>query len=128
MRLCDQLDRALYIPRCHGGLRPGPLSEDRRGGNVAQPHIIVEVLSATTESYDRGAKFAHYRRLPSLQEYVLVSQDKVLVERYTRKGDDWVLSEFNGLVDHCSSFTRSTAHIAVREIYAKVKFPDPSSA
>jgi Uma2 family endonuclease len=41
--------------------------------------VIVEVPSPTTEAYDRGKKFLHYRRLPSLQEYVLVSQDRILV-------------------------------------------------
>jgi Uma2 family endonuclease len=88
--------------------------------------LIVEVLSPTTEWYDRGAKFAHYRRLPSLQEYVLVSQDKVLIERYTRQGNDWVLSEFNELSDTVQFHSIDCA-ISVRDIYAKVKFPDSSS-
>jgi Uma2 family endonuclease len=47
--------------------------------------IIIEVLSRSTESYDRGRKFLHYQSLPSLQEYVLISQDKVQVEIYCRK-------------------------------------------
>ena len=55
--------------------------------------MIVEVLSASTESYDRGEKFMHYRRLESLREYVLVAQDKAIVERYTRQGDEWLLTE-----------------------------------
>jgi Uma2 family endonuclease len=93
---------------------------------LLNPTLIVEVLSPTTESYDRGAKFAHYRRLPSLQEYVLVSQDKVLVEHYTRRGDDWVLREFNEL-SNTVQFHSIDCAIAVREIYAKVKFPDASS-
>ena len=48
---------------------------------LLNPTVIVEVLSPTTESYDRGAKFGHYRRLASLKEYVLIAQDQVLVER-----------------------------------------------
>lgn len=47
---------------------------------IRYPCIIVEVLSPSTESYDRGAKFAHYRRLESLQEYVLISSDRINVE------------------------------------------------
>jgi Uma2 family endonuclease len=93
--------------------------------SLLNPTMIVEVLSPTTEAYDRGAKFAHYRRLESLKEYVLVSQDKILVERYTRQGDDWVLSEFSGLADTLELASIDCA-ISVREIYAKVKF-DASS-
>jgi Uma2 family endonuclease len=88
---------------------------------LLNPTMIVEVLSPTTESYDRGAKFADYRQLPTLKEYVLVSQDKVLVERYTRQGDDWVLSEFKGLADTLQLRSIDCA-VSLREIYAKVKF------
>jgi Uma2 family endonuclease len=95
--------------------------------SLLNPTIIVEVLSPTTESYDRGAKFGHYRRLESLKEYVLVSQDKVSVERYTRQGDDWLLSEFNGLADTLQLRSIDCA-ISLREIYARVKFDDSSSA
>ena len=51
--------------------------------------IIIEVLSASTESYDRGKKFLHYQSLASLQEYVLVSQEEMLVEVFHRKVSDW---------------------------------------
>jgi Uma2 family endonuclease len=61
---------------------------------VVNPVIIVEVLSEATEGYDRGEKFAHYRRLPSLREYLLVSQKEPRLELY-RKNEDghWVLFE-----------------------------------
>jgi Uma2 family endonuclease len=95
--------------------------------SLLNPTMIVEVLSPTTESYDRGDKFAHYQRLESLKEYVLVSQDKVLVERYTRRGDDWVLSEFNKLTDTLQLPSIACA-IPLREIYAKVKFDGSASA
>ncbi len=49
---------------------------------VQHPTVIVEVLSPATESYDRGAKFAQYRRLTSLQEYVLISSDRINVELF----------------------------------------------
>jgi Uma2 family endonuclease len=51
---------------------------------VLNPTILVEVLSDSTEAYDRGAKAAHYRRIPSLREYVLVSQHEPLIEVYRR--------------------------------------------
>ncbi len=83
--------------------------------------MIVEVLSTTTESYDRGRKFGHYRRLPSLKEYVMVSQDEVRVERYTRRGDDWILTEFTSL-DDVLRLASIDCEVPLREIYDKVIF------
>jgi Uma2 family endonuclease len=60
------------------------------GEAVTNPTILVEVLSEATERYDRDGKFQAYRRLPSLKEYVLVSQDKRCIEVYRREGDAWV--------------------------------------
>lgn len=58
------------------------------------PKLLVEVLSESTEAYDRGSKAAHYRRIPSLQEYVLVAQDEPRIEVYRRNDDGgWVLFE-----------------------------------
>lgn len=56
------------------------------------PCLIIEVLSPTTEAFDRGDKFADYRKLPSLQEYVLVSQNRISVEVFRRNSEgQWVL-------------------------------------
>ncbi len=60
---------------------------------ITNPTVIVEILSDSTEASDRGDKFAHYRRLPSLQHYVLVSQSVARVEVFTRQGDSWVLTD-----------------------------------
>jgi len=61
---------------------------------ITNPVLLAEVLSDTTEAYDRGAKAAHYRRLPSLHEYVLVSQAERLVEVYRRtEAGRWELLE-----------------------------------
>ncbi|WP_258182782.1 Uma2 family endonuclease [Enhygromyxa salina] len=61
---------------------------------ATNPTVIVEVLSDSTEAYDRGEKFAHYRRLPSLREYVLVSQREPRIESYFKNAAGvWVLSE-----------------------------------
>jgi Uma2 family endonuclease len=61
---------------------------------ITNPIVLVEVLSEATEAYDRGAKWAHYRRIPSLREYVLVSQPEPLVEVF-RRGEPgrWELLE-----------------------------------
>lgn len=61
---------------------------------IVNPTVIVEVLSESTERSDRGEKFAHYRRIPSLKEYVLVSQDERRIEIFRREGERWVLDEF----------------------------------
>jgi Uma2 family endonuclease len=61
---------------------------------TTNPILIVEVLSDSTEAYDRGQKFAHYRRLPSLREYLLVNQHEPRLEVYSKNTDgDWVLRE-----------------------------------
>ncbi|MDW8269982.1 MAG: Uma2 family endonuclease [Anaerolineae bacterium] len=64
-----------------------------RMDTVTNPVLIVEVLSPSTEAYDRGRKFEFYRSLESLQEYVLVDQDRFLVEHYRRREDGtWLLT------------------------------------
>src|SRR5262249_14599376 len=73
--------------------------EDAEEDTLLNPTVIVEVLSASTEAYDRGDKFAHYLHLESLQEFVMIAQDKVRVERYTRQEGDWrftVIEELDG--------------------------------
>jgi Uma2 family endonuclease len=68
--------------------------DDDASDVLLNPSVIVEVLSRSTEAYDRGQKFAHYMRLPSIREYVLIAQARMRVERFTR-GDDghaWVLT------------------------------------
>ena len=70
---------------------------DVQGDNVMNPRVIFEVLSPSTEAYDRGEKFALYRNITSLTDYLLVSQEMMRVEHYTRQLDNqWTLVEFNG--------------------------------
>lgn len=73
----------------------GPIERDPEDPNTAtNPTLIVEVLSESTEAFDRGTKFEHYRKIPSLVAYLLVSQDKPLIEVYTRNDDGtWTLTE-----------------------------------
>lgn len=73
----------------------GPLVSAEDDDNAAvNPILIVEVLSSSTEGYDRGQKFAHYRRLSSLRHYLLVAQDEPRLEVYSNDGDaGWMLTE-----------------------------------
>ncbi|MCE9529176.1 MAG: Uma2 family endonuclease, partial [Planctomycetales bacterium] len=65
---------------------------------ATNPHSLFEVLSRSTESYDRGLKFEFYRSLPSLQEYILVALDRPAVDRFVRQeSGQWLLFDYHGL-------------------------------
>jgi Uma2 family endonuclease len=95
-----------------------PRFEDNEFDTLLNPALIAEVLSDSTEADDRGRKFAAYRRLDSLREYVLVAQDRVQVELYARRGEQWVLSESTGLDDRLR-LDSIDCDLPLREIYAK---------
>jgi Uma2 family endonuclease len=98
-----------------------PEFEDAAFDTLLNPRAIVEVLSDSTEKYDRGVKFGHYRQLPSLQEYVLVAQDRFLVERYVRQADgSWVLTVFDQ-PSQVFAFASIPAQVPLAEIYRGVK-------
>jgi Uma2 family endonuclease len=99
-----------------------PQFEDTGLDTLLNPTVLVEVLSPSTEAGDRGHKFAHYRRIPSLQEYVLVAQDRVLVERHVRQENGWLLTEFNDL-EATLPLAAIGCEVALRDIYARVTFP-----
>jgi len=89
---------------------------------VLNPTLIVEVLSPSTEAYDRGFKFAQYRALESLQEYALVSQSEPRVEVFRRQSSgDWLLSESAGMESVCR-FDSVSCTVALKDIYDKVTF------
>ena len=71
--------------------------QDAKSDVVRDPRVIVEVLSRSTQDFDKGGKWDGYRSIPSLSAYVLVSQDTALVELYSRDGDGWRLTETRGL-------------------------------
>lgn len=101
-----------------------PQFEDKVKDTLLNPRAIVEVLSDSTEKYDRGIKFGHYRQLPSVKEYVLVAQDRPVVERYVRQADDtWVLTAFSD-VAQTFAFETIPAKIPLAEIYRGVTFPE----
>ena len=104
-----------------------PQLMDRMLDTLMNPALIVEVLSPSTEAYDRGEKFLHYRTIESLQEYVLVAQDRVLVERFVRSGEFWTLSTLVDLEDSLE-LTSVGCAMPLREIYEKVSLPSPEAA
>lgn len=90
---------------------------------LVNPTLIVEVLSPSTEAWDRGGKFAHYRRLPSLREYVLIAQDRPRVECYLRRGEEWILTEFSGM-DAVLTLASVQSQVPLTEIYDRVNLPE----
>ena len=87
---------------------------------VLNPVLLVEVLSSSTEDYDHGKKWENYRRIPALQDYLLVSQTRRRVERYSRQGDGfWLFSETMG-PDEEIRIEALGVTVRLAEIYAGV--------
>jgi Uma2 family endonuclease len=105
-----------------------PQFTDDHLDTLLNPTVIIEVLSPSTEAYDRGEKFAHYRRLGSLAEYVLVTQTRQRIERFRRQADEqWLFSETsetNGVVRLASV----DCSLALSEVYAGVPQPQQPDA
>ena len=99
-----------------------PQFKDQYFDVLLNPRVVIEILSKSTESFDRGFKFESYRRLPTFQEYVLISQKKPLVERFVRQPDEtWVMTTFEGL--DCEMVLSSVPiRIPMSEIYRDVEF------
>lgn len=70
-----------------------PQFSDSELDTLLNPTLIVEVLSPSTENYDRGVKFTRYRTIPSLREYLLIEQKRVHLEHFLRQDGDWLLHE-----------------------------------
>ena len=101
-----------------------PEFEDNQVDTLLNPRVVVEILSDSTEKYDRGSKFRNYRGISSLQEYVLVAQDRALIERYVRQADEnWLLTTFEGLTA-AFSLASISVRILLSEIYRGVTFPE----
>ncbi len=92
---------------------------------VLNPAVVIEVLSDSTQGYDRGKKFLNYQKIASLNEYILAEQDEPICTRYVRAPDGftWLRTTFEGL-DTSLTIETVSATIPMRDIYAGVEFPD----
>jgi Uma2 family endonuclease len=100
--------------------------DDQKRDTLLNPTLIVEVLSETTEAYDRSDKFDHYRQMESLQEYVLIAQDRPRLDHYARQtgGRQWLLTVFRDLQEH-APLPSIGCELALAEVYEKVELtPD----
>jgi len=96
--------------------------EDERFDTLLNPKVIIEILSPSTEPFDRGKKFTLYRQIDSLAEYLLIAQDETRVEQYVRQpGGDWVLSERTGL-DDAVTLPSLGLNLKLSDIYYRVSF------
>lgn len=93
---------------------------------ITNPAVVIEVLSPSTEGYDRNLKFRQYQQSPTLREYVLVSQDTATIEVYSRQPDNrWLITYFDGL-DAVFALESAPVKIPLADVYRNVDFPPPT--
>jgi Uma2 family endonuclease len=102
-----------------------PQYEEPERRALLNPILIIEVLSESTEAYDRGDKFAHYRRLASLRDYVLVASDRRSIERFSRVegGAEWLLTECT-VTAGAIELPSVGGSLSLDRVYSKVEFPN----
>jgi Uma2 family endonuclease len=100
---------------------------DDQRDTLLNPSLIVEVLSPSTELYDRVRKFEHYRSVESVSEYLLISSERVSAELYTRQQDGrWLLTAVNRMEDSLD-LQSVGAHLALSDLYERVDFTAPAA-
>ncbi|MEX0270819.1 Uma2 family endonuclease [Leptolyngbyaceae cyanobacterium UHCC 1019] len=121
-------DMRVWIPRYRLYVYPDvyiiqgqPVFQESRKDVVLNPKLIIEVLSKSTQNYDRTDKFRYYRSISEFQEYLLVSQYEMYVEHHTKTDDGWVLREYES--DSAIIQLESIGvDIAIADIYEGVTF------
>lgn len=124
------LPRAISTRKSKPGLptRDEPQLETNGGDVLLNPVVLLQVLSDSTEAYDRGKKFEHYRTIPSLQHYVLVAQDRHSIDCFSRKPDgSWTLHSCQTLDDKVG-LAAIDCQLLASEVYDKVVFQDQADS
>src|SRR6185369_7490553 len=104
-----------------------PLLEDEHHDTLLNPALIIEVLSPSSEAYDRGKKFEHYRGIESLVEYLLVAQDEPRIEQYLRQADGrWLFTAVAGL-EAAIALPSIQCELSLAEVYDKVSLGSSES-
>jgi len=100
-----------------------PLLADDHQDVLLNPAVIFEILSPSTERYDRGLKRQRYRTIATLQDYILVSQNEIRVEQYTRQENNlWILRDYETL-DEELNIASIGVSLSMRAIYNRIEFP-----
>ncbi len=102
--------------------------DDRKRTTILNPRVVFEVLSESTEAYDRGRKFSLYREVESMEEYVLLSQAEPLIETFRRHSDgNWQITVNRG-IDALAPLRSVNIDLPLAEVYAGIEFPLPGGA
>ncbi|MBB6051934.1 Uma2 family endonuclease [Armatimonas rosea] len=101
-----------------------PLFYNTRRDTILNPTVVFEILSESTEAFDRGEKFRRYRSLPGLKAIVFVSQNRILVECWSRKDDAWQVDDGETLVGSLY-IPPLDIEISLAALYDGLEFPDP---
>ncbi len=100
--------------------------EDPNRHTILNPRVIVEVLSPSTEAYDRGDKFEYYQGIDSLEEYVLIAQDRPAAQSFLRQPDGtWSMMGIHG-IEAALRLRSLQIEVPLAEIYYRVEFPERS--
>lgn len=100
-----------------------PQFSDDMFDTLLNPTVIIEILSQSTEGYDRGKKFQHYQQLRSLKEYLLIAQDAYHVDHFVRQGEiNWLLTGYDG-PDATIHLPSIDCTLALADLYEKVSLP-----
>ena len=118
MRVGNKLDRFYTYPDVSIVCGKPEFIDDKEDV-LLNPSVAIEVHLESTEKYDRGGKFALYRNIPSIQEYILVSTEERKIESFARKGEDWTYKESHG---ETFSLQSMDVLLNLNSIYEKVEF------
>jgi Uma2 family endonuclease len=101
-----------------------PILADERQDILLNPAVIFEVLSPSTEQYDRGVKFQRYRAIESLKDYILVNQDEIRIEQYTRRdANTWTLHDYQRPEEELRIDSIGVS-LALARIYDRIEMPN----
>lgn len=120
MRVQAEEADAYFYPDLSGLCGQFDFHDDRKD-SYKNPQFVIEILSDSTESYDRGKKFHSYQTLPSLREYVLVWQDQAVVEVFRKDGNRWIYQLING-EGAALRLESVDCEVSLSEIYRNVTF------
>jgi Uma2 family endonuclease len=99
-----------------------PQFEDEQKDNLLNPTVVIEVLSPSTEAFDRGEKFATYQRIPTLREYLLVAQDRTYVEQFIRQPNGQWSCRVYDQPEQSVALLGGTVSLPLQGIYEGISF------
>ncbi|MGK7881530.1 MAG: Uma2 family endonuclease [Crocosphaera sp.] len=103
-------------------IKDKPIHHGSSKSNVINPQIIIEVLSSSTEAYDRGDKFEYYRSLSTFQEYILIEQDRYSITQYIKQdNNNWLVNFYTG-EEAILKLGSVNWEISLKDIYQRIDF------